>query len=119
MLFPGSRPRDGGLLSTCVVGPNAVSRPKLEKMAVSDHWMPALHIDPPDMARLMTKADIAVGAGGTTTWERCCLGLPAVVVVLAENQLSIARILSEYGAIRIVGQTEIDNSLFNVVIQLR
>jgi UDP-2,4-diacetamido-2,4,6-trideoxy-beta-L-altropyranose hydrolase len=86
-------------------------------MALGDQGI-ALHIDPPDMARLMTEADIAVGAGGTTTWERCCLGLPAVVVVLADNQLSIARILSEYGAIRIVKQTEIDNSLFNVVKEL-
>lgn len=100
-----------------VVGPNAASRAGLEKMALVDQGI-ALHIDPPDMARLMTEADIAVGAGGTTTWERCCLGLPAVVVVLADNQLSIARILSEYGAIRIVKQNEIDNSLFNVVKEL-
>jgi UDP-2,4-diacetamido-2,4,6-trideoxy-beta-L-altropyranose hydrolase len=100
-----------------VVGPNAASRPGLEKMALSDQGI-ALHIDPPDMARLMTEADIAVGAGGTTTWERCCLGLPAVVVILADNQLSIARILSEYGAIRIVEQTEIENSLLNVMNEL-
>jgi UDP-2,4-diacetamido-2,4,6-trideoxy-beta-L-altropyranose hydrolase len=100
-----------------VVGPNAPSRAGLEKMAVSDRGI-ALHIDPPDMARLMTEADIAVGAGGTTTWERCCLGLPAVVIVLADNQRSIARILSECGAIRIVKRTEIHDSLFNVVNEL-
>ncbi len=40
-----------------------------------------------DMARLMTSADLAIGAAGTAVWERCCLGLPAIVVPLAENQL--------------------------------
>jgi spore coat polysaccharide biosynthesis predicted glycosyltransferase SpsG len=38
------------------------------------------------MAALMTDADLAIGAGGSTNWERCCLGLPGVVVETAENQ---------------------------------
>lgn len=51
------------------------------------------------MAERMTQADLAVGAGGTTTWERCCLGLPALVVTLAANQQALSRDLAEYGAI--------------------
>lgn len=39
-----------------------------------------------DMAQLMTDADLAIGAAGATTWERSCVGLPSVMVVLAENQ---------------------------------
>jgi RimJ/RimL family protein N-acetyltransferase len=38
------------------------------------------------MAELMLNADLAVGAGGSATWERCCLGLPAIVFTVAENQ---------------------------------
>lgn len=38
------------------------------------------------MAELMCQADLAIGAGGSTTWERCYLGVPALVVILAENQ---------------------------------
>ena len=38
------------------------------------------------MAKLMAEADLAIGAGGTTTWERCCLGLPAVLLIVADNQ---------------------------------
>ncbi len=38
------------------------------------------------MATIMAKADLAVGAGGTTTWERCYLGLPTITVLIAENQ---------------------------------
>jgi UDP-2,4-diacetamido-2,4,6-trideoxy-beta-L-altropyranose hydrolase len=48
-----------------------------------------------NMAELMTNADLAIGAAGSSTWERCCLGLPSIMVVLADNQQFIARILSE------------------------
>ena len=49
-----------------------------------------LHVDAPDMAELMVQSDLAVGAAGTTSWERCCLGLPSLLVVLADNQRAIA-----------------------------
>jgi UDP-2,4-diacetamido-2,4,6-trideoxy-beta-L-altropyranose hydrolase len=42
------------------------------------------------VAAAMTEADLAIGAAGASTWERCCLGLPAVVLVVAENQRDIA-----------------------------
>jgi UDP-2,4-diacetamido-2,4,6-trideoxy-beta-L-altropyranose hydrolase len=38
------------------------------------------------MAELIASADLAIGAGGTTTWERCCLGLPTLAICLADNQ---------------------------------
>lgn len=44
------------------------------------------HVQAPDMAALLARADLAVGAGGGATWERCALGVPALVLVLAENQ---------------------------------
>lgn len=39
-----------------------------------------------NIASLMAKADVAIGAGGTTVWERCCLGLPSIVSSVAKNQ---------------------------------
>ncbi|MCV5261658.1 UDP-2,4-diacetamido-2,4,6-trideoxy-beta-L-altropyranose hydrolase, partial [Escherichia coli] len=44
-----------------------------------------------DMASLMLEHDIAIGAPGTTSWERACLGLPNVIVPLAENQQLICK----------------------------
>lgn len=41
----------------------------------------------PHLADLMAQADLAIGAGGATTWERLCLGLPSLVVSIAENQV--------------------------------
>ena len=52
-----------------------------------------------NMAKLMARADLAVGAGGVTSWERCTLGLPTILVVIAENQRYIARVLAETGAV--------------------
>ena len=47
------------------------------------------HIQTNRMAELMVAADLGIGAGGSATWERCCLGLPALVVAVAENQVKI------------------------------
>jgi UDP-2,4-diacetamido-2,4,6-trideoxy-beta-L-altropyranose hydrolase len=44
-----------------------------------------------NMAELMAAADLAVGAGGSTTWERCCLGLPTIFIATARNEIGIAR----------------------------
>lgn len=51
-----------------------------------------------DMAGLMAQADLAIGAAGTTTWERCCLGLPTLMLVIADNQKDIARLVIQAGA---------------------
>lgn len=46
----------------------------------------SLHVQTADMAQLMAKADLTIGAPGTATWERCCLGLPSLLLAFAENQ---------------------------------
>jgi UDP-2,4-diacetamido-2,4,6-trideoxy-beta-L-altropyranose hydrolase len=55
-------------------------------------------IDAGAMSRLMAGADIVVGAGGTTAWERCALGRPSVIVRVAENQNANATGLAAAGA---------------------
>jgi len=52
-----------------------------------------------NMAELMLEADLAIGAGGATSWERCCLGLPSLVIGVAMNQSEILRQLAEVGAV--------------------
>ena len=54
----------------------------------------------------MAKSDIAIGAAGATTWERCCLGLPAVVLCLAENQRYV---LSQLNSRRVSVVTDIED----------
>lgn len=61
-------------------------------------WPTEVLVNVSDMAELMTASDLAIGAAGSTSWERCCLGLPALMVVLAENQRAGAAALEAHGA---------------------
>jgi UDP-2,4-diacetamido-2,4,6-trideoxy-beta-L-altropyranose hydrolase len=61
------------------------------------------HCQVSNMAELIAAADIAVGAGGATTWERCALGLPALTVVFADNQLQTTLDLEQIGVTEFLG----------------
>ena len=64
------------------------------------------HCQVSNIAVLMNKADLAFGAGGSATWERCFLGLPSIVTVTAENQMETTRAVSDLGAIWTLGWYE-------------
>ncbi len=51
-----------------------------------------------NMAQLMHDADLAIGAGGVSALERACMGLPSILLSLAENQQDNARRLQERNA---------------------
>jgi UDP-2,4-diacetamido-2,4,6-trideoxy-beta-L-altropyranose hydrolase len=57
-----------------------------------------------DIAPLMAWADLAVAAGGTTSWELAFMKVPALIFILAENQAAAARALDEFGAARCLGR---------------
>ena len=56
-----------------------------------------------NMAELMAEADLMLGAGGTTTWERCFLTLPSIVTAVAENQFQICEDCATAGLIHYLG----------------
>jgi UDP-2,4-diacetamido-2,4,6-trideoxy-beta-L-altropyranose hydrolase len=80
-----------------VLGPQAASLDQLRALAEQRPGI-SIHVDSDRMAELMRDADLAIGAAGSTSWERCCLGLPAIALVLAENQRRGASALDETGA---------------------
>ena len=55
-----------------------------------------------NMAELMCKADLAIGALGISSWERCCLGLPTLAIASSDNQEDNQLGLLKYGAIKVV-----------------
>jgi UDP-2,4-diacetamido-2,4,6-trideoxy-beta-L-altropyranose hydrolase len=63
-----------------------------------------LHVQTQEMATLMARADCAIGAPGSATLERCTLGLPAIVTILAENQAAIGAAVDDAGAHRLLGR---------------
>jgi len=78
-----------------VVGAGAPSLPALAPLAAAARI--ALHVDTADMAGLIERADLGVGAGGSSVWERACLGLPTVTLILADNQRDMAMSLDAAG----------------------
>lgn len=85
-----------------VIGKDSQHR-KAILQQVARHSNINLHMDLPSLAPLMAEADLAIGAGGTTSWERCCLGLPAVVITLADNQKALSDELARRGCIMLLG----------------
>jgi len=57
-----------------------------------------LLIDIENMAEIISLSDLVIGAAGTSSWERCCLGAPTIMLVLADNQKLIAQAIEEAGA---------------------
>lgn len=85
-----------------VIGASNHHRVEIETRA-SDFPRLQTHIGLPSLAPLMAAADLAIGAAGTTSWERCCLGVPSIVIALAANQELIARELDQRGLVRWIG----------------
>lgn len=70
--------------------------------AVRNESGASLVIDPASVARHFADADIAIGAPGMTAWERACLGLPAIVIPVADNQVDNAAALERHGAVTVL-----------------
>lgn len=88
-----------------VVGRQSPHRKVLAEL-VAQRLFTTLHDSLPSLAGLIARADLAIGAGGATTWERACLGLPSLVVAIATNQLPFARALDVAGHLQLLGEAD-------------
>jgi UDP-2,4-diacetamido-2,4,6-trideoxy-beta-L-altropyranose hydrolase len=88
-----------------VIGAQNPNREGVQKL-VQDRPGTTLHVQTSNMAELMCEADLAIGAGGSTTWERCCMGLPSLIIPIAENQIEIAIGIQEAGCATIINDNK-------------
>jgi len=65
-------------------------------------------INTDNMSDLMLDADLAIGSSGSTSWERCCLGLPALLFIVGADQEKISYNLDVLGAAKVVKDLEVD-----------
>jgi hypothetical protein len=85
-----------------VIGPNFIHKRSLTEQANARHNT-QIHGHRPHLADLMARTDLAVGAGGATTWERICMGLPSLLISIADNQLPACEALASSGLIQYLG----------------
>jgi UDP-2,4-diacetamido-2,4,6-trideoxy-beta-L-altropyranose hydrolase len=87
----------------------------LNQIAIDDPNL-NIHVDAGNMAALMQEADLAIGAGGSTSWERACMGLPSIVVVIADNQQMTAAALETLGcAVAVTAGPQLSEDIEHVV----
>lgn len=87
---------------TVVMGKTAPHIESVQRFAKHASFTCAVLVNVTNMAELMANADLAIGAAGSTTWERCCLGLPMVLIVLADNQQVIAKALADKNLVKVL-----------------
>jgi UDP-2,4-diacetamido-2,4,6-trideoxy-beta-L-altropyranose hydrolase len=110
LMFGGADPTDEtskaleGLLASAsrlptdvVVGRAHPDLPRVERLTAALGGA-TLHVQSADVAALMRRADLAIGAAGVSTWERCAVGLPSLAIVVADNQEAVATTMEAAGA---------------------
>jgi len=114
-----------GLHVDVVIGAQHPYREAIEKACSAQGYV--CHVQTNRMAELMADADLAIGAGGSANWERCAMGLPSLIMVLAENQnkaakdLDAAGVLINLGDARLIVKTDLIRAIEKLLIdgQLR
>jgi spore coat polysaccharide biosynthesis predicted glycosyltransferase SpsG len=92
-----ARARVEALRAIFVVGGSSPDAAALENCAVRFPEKISIRRDVSNMAELMAQADIGISAAGSTCWELCLLGLPSILLDVAENQVPIALELDHLG----------------------
>jgi len=94
--------RSEAVTADVVVGSANPHASAIEAWGATRPWI-RMHGGGGEIAHLMAESAVAIGAGGSTTWERACVGLPAVMVVIADNQRKIAEAVEAVGAAVVAG----------------
>jgi UDP-2,4-diacetamido-2,4,6-trideoxy-beta-L-altropyranose hydrolase len=108
-------PKD--IVVSVILGPTSPHLNTLQQQAKILPYKTEIKVNVSNMAELMANADLAIGAAGSTSWERCCLGLPSIQIVIAGNQKIIAENLSVINAINYIKNIDEINDLIETTAQ--
>ena len=88
-----------------VVGKNNPNKEAIEKQCMKSANI-NYYCQVDNMAELISRADLSIGAGGSSMWERCALGLPSIIITIAHNQVEASSVLARKGAAWYAGPSE-------------
>ena len=113
-----TQPKLKHLLVDVVIGSANPHQSELAK-EVKKHPNMKLYVQIDNIAKLMSKADLSLGAGGATTWERMAIGLPSIVITIADNQLAFTKDLDKDGYINWIGNVDQQNeqTIYNALLK--
>lgn len=98
-----------------IMGAAAPYLHEVRQQATQSPFKATVSVNVTNMAARMCHSDLSIGAAGSTSWERCCMGLPSIIVVLAENQRSIADALSKYKSCLLVDKSRVTDELSGLI----
>ena len=98
---------------TVVMGPTSPWLSDVKEKARAMPLPTTVLVNVDNMAQLMADSDLAIGAAGGSSWERCCLGLPTIMLMVADNQRDVAQALEHSGSVKLLNLSQ------NTTTQLR
>lgn len=107
-LFAAGNPIGTSISADVILGAAAPHRQAVEREIARIAVPVRLHIDPApeNVASLYRMADLAIGAGGVSSWERCCTGVPTLALTLGQDQRAVIDALAACGAVLAAGDIE-------------
>jgi UDP-2,4-diacetamido-2,4,6-trideoxy-beta-L-altropyranose hydrolase len=102
-----------------IVGPHNAEKGAIERIVKESRgWRYFSYVE--EMAELMSEADLFIGTAGSATWERCCLGLPSLVITNADNQVEPIANLAANGVLLHAGHADqlTERQLGDVIAEL-
>ena len=102
--------------ATIIMGATAPHLASVQRYAATAPYPSQVIANAPNMAELMTQATWAIGAAGSTSWERCALGVPTLLLTIADNQRPIAAQLQSAGAAIALEASQIPSPAFQTAI---
>ena len=102
--------------ATIIMGATAPHLARIQHYAATAPYPSQVIANATNMAELMTQATWAIGAAGSSSWERCALGLPTLLITIADNQRPIAAQLQSAGAAIALEASQIPSPAFQTTI---
>ena len=103
---------------TVVMGKMSPWLADVKARALNMKYLTRVLVSPENFSLIMSDCDLAIGACGTTALERCCIGLPSIVIVVADNQRYPAMQMEKVGAAYVIHSMDKVETMTREAIEL-